>query len=651
MRYPEDLKIIVDVTKPPYCADNTGKVDCTEALIKAYDDIIMRSVELFNETFKKVSGAPDDKNTYLGFQSRKLTDGYLNVSYSEHLPEARIMYFPKGTYLISDTITYKTRQSRKYHFNRFYYELNRNIHFEGESREETVIKLKDNAKGFEYGNCRPVIDFLPRPQAMIEHIANNAMQNSVKDITIDCGNGNAGAVGLKFYASNTGCIRNVTIKSSDFEGFAGISLLNGSCGVIKDVKIEGFSFGVLGIGAARTIFENVLLENQTWCGMQFNSYNTVLKDIVSRNTVPTVAISNGGGDGFSMGAFINVEGTIDPGSNFIYTRNNGEEKTVFPVKRLNDSENTKLSLNLPIEDTPEFIYPDVSEWVCVDTFGAIGDGETDSTQAIQRAMDSGAEVIYFNEGRYVLSDEIKIPATVKMINFCYCNMVAKGRLKTERKTGAFIINEDSDHPLFMENAYTWEYFCGMFKFIKHSAHRDLVMKDIHLQAASVYFNTVSGSKVFIENVANTTGDFSEWYIYERIGEEPILASNVPYEFYGQKVFARYVNPERADIEMINDGGECVLMAVHTEGPGTVLKTVNGGKSEILKFTTSLATNNPEKPVFINDNSSMSCVSGFINGKYPIAVKEIKGKKEKKLLTEDLITGGMYKFLSGYIGEL
>ena len=39
MRYPEELKIIVDVTKPPYCADNTGKVDCTDALRRAYNDI------------------------------------------------------------------------------------------------------------------------------------------------------------------------------------------------------------------------------------------------------------------------------------------------------------------------------------------------------------------------------------------------------------------------------------------------------------------------------------------------------------------------------------------------------------------------------------------------------------------------------------
>ncbi len=647
MRYPKDLKIIVDITKPPYCADNTGKTDCTEALQKAFDDIIMRSVELFDETFEKLSGSPKGENTYLGFQSRSCPTE-LNVSFSEHLPEARIIYFPKGTYLVSDTITYKTRSSRKFHGGRFNYELNRNIHFEGENREETVIKLKDNAKGFEYGNCRPVIDFLPRPEAMVEHIANNAMQNSIKDITIDCGKGNSGAVGLKFYASNTGCIRNVTVRSTDKEGFAGISLLNGSCGIIKNVKIEGFLYGVLGVSTARTFFENIKLEKQTDYGMFLKGYNSVLKDIKSENSVPTV---NAESASFCYGTFINVEGTVNCGDNYIYTRSGSKEQTVYPVTRLNDSENTKLSLNLKIEDTPDFTYPDVSRWVCVDEFGATGNGVTDSTKAIQKAMNSGAEVIYFSEGRYVISDEIEIPGSVKMINFCYCNMIAEGRLKTERGTGAFVISEDSDDVLFMENAYTWEYFCGMFKFVRHSAKRDLVMRDIHLQAASVYFNTVKGSKVFIENVANTTGDFTGWYLYNREGEKPVLASNTPFEFYGQKVFARYINPERADIEMINDGGECVFMAVHTEGPGTVLKTVGGGKSEIMTFSIGLGVNDPQRPVLINDNSSVSCVSGRLIGAFPVAVEEITGS-HSSIISENELTqrGRQSRYISGYIGE-
>ena len=238
MRYPENLRVIVDVTKPPYCADNTGKTDCTEALIRAYNDLMLEDVAAFRETFEKMKNAPDDQDTYIGFQTRK-TARKFNVSYSEDLPAAKILYFPNGTYLVSDTIVYQTRESRKFHVGRFYFELNRNIHFEGESREGTVIRLKDHAKGFEYGQIRPVISFILRPETVAEHIANNAMLNSVKDLTIDCGVGNGGAVGIKYYANNSGMISNVTVRSSDptHDGFAGCQRREATDGICqRDAK-------------------------------------------------------------------------------------------------------------------------------------------------------------------------------------------------------------------------------------------------------------------------------------------------------------------------------------------------------------------------------------------------------------------------------
>lgn len=40
MNYPAEFKNIIDITKPPYNADNTGKTDCTAALIRAFDDSV-----------------------------------------------------------------------------------------------------------------------------------------------------------------------------------------------------------------------------------------------------------------------------------------------------------------------------------------------------------------------------------------------------------------------------------------------------------------------------------------------------------------------------------------------------------------------------------------------------------------------------------
>ena len=40
---------VIDITKPPYNADNTGKVDCTAALRQAIDDCMRGYIDSMNE--------------------------------------------------------------------------------------------------------------------------------------------------------------------------------------------------------------------------------------------------------------------------------------------------------------------------------------------------------------------------------------------------------------------------------------------------------------------------------------------------------------------------------------------------------------------------------------------------------------------------
>lgn len=51
--------------------------------------------------------------------------------------------------------------------------------------------------------------------------------------------------------------------------------------------------------------------------------------------------------------------------------------------------------------------PDMSGWVSVVDYGAVGDGETDDTEAIQKAVDANATV-FFPEGWYRISNTIKL---------------------------------------------------------------------------------------------------------------------------------------------------------------------------------------------------------------------------------------------------
>lgn len=52
----------------------------------------------------------------------------------------------------------------------------------------------------------------------------------------------------------------------------------------------------------------------------------------------------------------------------------------------------------------------LKDYVTPQMFGAVGDGETDDTEAVQIALTSGAECVYFPKGSYLISDTIDIPA-------------------------------------------------------------------------------------------------------------------------------------------------------------------------------------------------------------------------------------------------
>lgn len=229
MKHSEKTKIVIDVTKPPYSADNTGKTDCTEILKRVYSDII-----------------EDYKNS--------------DHAYSGNIA-SKIMFFPKGTYLVSDTIMYNGQSQNNGCAN----ELNFKIGLEGENMEQTVIKLKDNAKGFEYGQIRSVINFHLAPQSYFFNCANEALLDTFCNITIDCGKENPGAIGIKYYADNTANVQNVTIKSSDskYEGFAAILFTGPEAGNFDNVKINGFDYGViLTLNTPKELFEKIDMENQ-----------------------------------------------------------------------------------------------------------------------------------------------------------------------------------------------------------------------------------------------------------------------------------------------------------------------------------------------------------------------------------------------------
>ena len=334
-----------------------------------------------------------------------------------------------------------------------------------------------------------------------------------------------------------------------------------------------------------------------------------------------------------------------------------EETCTFGPVTLSSGKNSK-SLNLPVEDTPEIEWESPDNWISVNHFGAVGDGITDDTDAIQKAFHSGHSTIYFQPGKYLLNDVISIPATVNRVNYMYCDLLTTENLASIKHTVAFLVEHDSAYPLIIEDLYAMEKFYGFVSLIEHSCQRTLIVSDVHVQAASLYFNTVSGGKVFMENAGCTIGGIpgagnrskklpgEDKYPYSR--EVPCFS------FTGQTVWCRQLNPERSLHEVINDGGTLWVLGCKTEEEGTGFETLNHGSTEVLGAVFCLGWNK-QYPAIINNNSNVSVfASTYDMGKnqyWPIAVQEIYDHNISYLYGDDLPISHMDSYVIPlYIGR-
>lgn len=667
IQFPEECEAIIDVTKPPYNLDNTGRLDCTRQLCNLVDEILGAYEKNFYETKEKLE-AMEDPNALISFEIRKV-NGRSNVIFPEILPPSKIIYFPNGTYLVSDTISYSMEEFRNLFASVRHLEMNCQLRFVGQSKDGVVIKLKDHCKGFEFGNDRPVIDFMRGEQSNI------AMTNMLENLTIDVGSGNPGATGVRYFANNTGAIRNVRIQSSDpeYRGHTGISILHTkvSAGYTKNVEIIGFNYGIR--VASRYIFstfEHLVLKNQKRAGMFIEGNMVAVRDLCSENFVPALKV-----DGLSACVVLTdakllggnpLDSAIKHAFGHLMLRNiqfegyeyvlqsgwtaapalekDGwlKELVVYgPKTVLSDMEDAH-SLNLSVEETPEIAWDDPKDWVSVNSFGAKGDGVTDDTEAIRKAFSSGKSTVYFQSGRYLIDDVIEIPASVRRINFMYSDLISGRNLEKRKHTGAFLIKEDSSDPVVLEDLFAWEKFKGFVTLVEHACSRTLVLSDVHVQAAAIYFNTVPGGKVFMENTGCTIGGIpgagerekplpnEDWESYSR--ETPC------FYFRGQEVYCRQINPERSLHEVINDGGKLWVLGCKTEEEGTAFETKNGGSTEVLGAVFALGRDK-DYPAIINDNSDVAVYAATfgmgMTQQWPIAVREIQGEKSGELYKKDM----------------
>ncbi len=512
----------------------------------------------------------------------------------------RILYLPNGTYKISDTLRWPhgTRDGAE----------EKNTILQGQSREKVILRLPDSAPGFDDPKAPKAMIWTGRAPAQ-------RFRNAVRDLTIDTGKKNPGAIGMQFMANNQGCVRDVTIRSGDGKAHIGLDLAytdeNGPC-LIKNVKVVGFDYGVRTAHAVDSlVFEHLTLENQNRFGFVNEGQCVSLRGLESRNSVTSVINSGTAGVLVLVDADLrNPKGTAPKpavlNEGFLHARNimsvgfaetirntandqrpdRGRTVAEFvshPAPEINPSRNAK-PFRLVVKETPEVPWDDLKNWASPTHFGAKPDDDRDDSEAIQKAIDSGKSTVYFPCGIYKIGHTVTIRGKVRRLIGCESTL-DPADLKGEP---AFRMTEGS------EPVVVFERFSGGYAStptLDNTSTRTLVIKD----CCNTSGRFTGPGDLFIEDVCSNP--FSDW------------------QFGNQNVWARQLNVENEGTHVMNQGAKLWVLGFKTERGGTLVANRSKGETEILGGFCYTTTDPKDAPMFVVESGKLavtlgeSCFSG------------------------------------------
>lgn len=601
----------------------------------------------------KGDGVTDDTQAIL--QAIKDNIGYASGK--------KVIYFPKGTYLVSNTLIWKNRAGDWDTF----------LAFQGENRHRSIIKLKDNALGYQNSQSPKAVIYTAGLGNSVDGGGGRAHRNYIFDLTVDTGKGNSGAIGIDYHANNLGAIRDVTVRSGDGNGVSGLKMSRGWPGpcFIKNVKIVGFNLGIDTISSEYSItFEGLTLVDQKVAGIR-NMWNILsIRKLVSYNRVPVikhenttaaysrdtrnltvlidaklnagsyenVAIDNYAGNVYlrdvrttGYRAVVKNRGAIIPGTSI------SEYVSSSPLSLFNS---TGRSLKLPIQETPTFHDNNLANWINVTDFGATPSDGSNDTDAIQRAIDSsinsGKTTLYFPTGYYRINKSLILRGSIKKVVGLYSRLESYDKVffdNPEAPKPFLRIDNGSADTVIINGLDTGG---GMGNNsggigIEQVSNRSLVIEDSSLGGGISYRSIEGAGSLFIEDV---------------VGGKFIFSQN-------QKVWARQLNTEINHWKIRNNGARLWILGLKTENSGsslgspTVIETSNGGYTELLGglvYPTKDVLDTA--PAFINTNSNVSLIYGLsafgsAARNHNIHVQETKGGNTRNLLRSNVLSRDVY----------
>lgn len=546
----------------------------------------------------------------------------------------RIIYLPKGTYLISDRLNWPQGD-------RSGLEHKRTI-LQGQSRQGTVIKLKDGAVGYQNPKAPKALIWTGEAPAQ-------RFRNAIRNLTVNTGRKNPGAIGIQFIANNQGELRDVTITSEDGQGVMGLDLsYTDEIGpmLVSHLLVSGFDYGIKSSWPTASItFEKIVLNKQNVLGWENFGQTIFIKGLRSHNAVPVLRnlkdspgsvvlvdaelIGTAGASKYpalqnekqmflrniKTSGYANVVQHQDKGR--------GNEPGVAAAsvsewlshgdKPVTLSKSRPTSLNLPMQDPPEIPWDALGQWASPLEFGGVPNDEQDDTAAIQAAIDSGATTVYLPNGTWRIRGNLIVRQNVRRL------IGTEATLSSQDSATLQIANGKSSI-VKLERLDTR----GIIN-LSHDSERTLVLSSLTLSGK--YSNTGRGD-IFIENVVGG-----------------------PFYFRQQNVWARQLNQETNteetadEAKIVNDGGSLWILGLKTERAGTIIKTINQGKTEVIGGFIYSTGGSKMKPAFVNQESSLSLAGvverNFNNQPFRIWVEAIHGGKSQTLTPKQRETAPLF----------